>query len=194
MLLVCSWDYVQTLEIERGFRMKAIKGRRSYTFHDPKFLYMELGTEVFGDHLEYEVLNDLYTDEEIEDMGYEEIVEIVARATEPSKLIETLQRQGYFIETSGIEYTGIEQGLIDETSIFNYALNEWLEELSDIDTYQVSYKGKLIDLLFMLVDIPTSLYTNTDFMKEIDNRYDSLDQEYELVFSLSDSGIEWELV
>ena len=174
--------------------MKAIKGRRSYTFHDPKFLYMELGTEVFGDHLEYEVLNDLYTDEEIEDMGYEEIVEIVARATEPSKLIETLQRQGYFIETSGIEYTGIEQGLIDETSIFNYALNEWLEELSDIDTYQVSYKGKLIDLLFMLVDIPTSLYTNTDFMKEIDNRYDSLDQEYELVFSLSDSGIEWELV
>ena len=52
----------------------------------------------------------------------------------------------------------------------------------------------MIDLLFMLVDIPTGLYTNTDFLNDIDKRHDSLDQEYELVFSFSDSGIEWELV
>lgn len=172
--------------------MKAIKGRRSYTFYDPKQLYVEVREDVFGESIVYETLGDYYTYEEIGDMEYGDVIEEVAENTKPSQFMEELQRQGYTLETNSIEYTGDES--IDETDIYNYTLSEWLEEINEQESVLVSYKGKLIDLLYMLIDIPTSSYTNTDFMKDIDNRYDSLDKEYELVFSFSDSGVKWELV
>lgn len=174
--------------------MKAIKGKRSYTFYDPKQLYVEVREDVFGESIVYDTLGDYYTYEEIDDMEYGFVIEAVASFSKPSDFINELLRQGYTLETSGIKYTGTEQGLIDESSIFNYTLNEWLEEINEQESVLVSYKGKLIDLLYMLVDIKVSRYTNSDFFDDIDKKADYLDQEYELVFSFSDSGIEWELV
>lgn len=172
--------------------MKAIKGRRSYTFYDPKQLYVEVREDVFGESIVYDTLGDYFTNEEIDDMEYGFVIEAVASLSKPSDFINELLRQGYTLETNSIEYTGDES--IDETDIYNYTLSEWLEEIKDKDEVSVSYKGKLIDLLYMLTEIPTTLKNQSDFINDIDNREDMLDKEYELVFSFSDSGIEWELV
>ena len=172
--------------------MKAIKGKRSQTFYDPKKLYVEVREDVFGDSIVYDILGCGYYDDEIDCMEYGDVIEKVVAWSRPRDFINELLRQGYTLETNSIEYTGDES--IDETDIYNYTLSEWLEEIADKDTVSVSYKGKLIDLLYMLTEIPTTLKTQSDFINDIDNRVDMLDQEYELVFSFSDSGIEWELV
>ena len=93
-----------------------------------------------------------------------------------------------------IEFTGKTTGNVDWDSMYNWTLQEWLEEMEENDDIQVSYKGTLESILHELSTMRNVKYGPADFEKDLIDKKDYLNKVYEIVFSVYDYGIEYELI